>query len=324
MPEVEKYYRTPLYLSPSAYQTWKEDRVQYYNYYLSPQKRPREPQNQHMAIGSAFDAFVKAHMYKLYVNDNDPKYDFLKLFNDQVEEHNRALAIVDGQKVFDCYKASGALQDWSLKLNGAVGKVRFETSINGIVTGKRESVSKRIGSVPLSGKPDLYFTLSNHDRVISDWKVNGFYSDDGVSPKAGFVREYPGFGQHKLCRPEKRGPVTINSAKTLDLVDAKWAAQLAIYAWVLGEEVGSDFITMIHQIVCRPSGIRVAEHCCIIGEEFQHKLYEDLQDVWYRIQEGLIFEGMNAEQSLAYGKLIDETPVLTEEQLEILGPKRFY
>lgn len=321
---AESYYRIPQYLSPSSYGIWCENRHQFYQYYLSPRKLPRDPQTNYMAVGSAFDAYAKAFLHDTFVGDKDEKYAFENLFTAQVEEHNREQARIDGQRIFDVYKSSGALQDLHLKLNTVVGKPRFETEVRGIVEGHREGISKRVGAVPLLGKPDLYFSCPDDIRVIADWKVNGYYSKSGASPKPGFVREYPGFKVHKDCTIKEVGKIRINVARPMNEVDRTWAAQLAIYGWVLGEKVGGQFITMIHQIVCRPTGIRVAEHCAYIDKSFQHELYEGLQDAWYRIQEGLIFDDMTAEQSLTFAKSLDAAPPLTEEQLSLMNPAQHW
>jgi hypothetical protein len=304
-PVVESYYRMPRYLSPTALKTWQMDRLQYYRNYLSPLKPAREPQTVPMSVGSAFDAYAKSHLHKLYVNDNDPKFAFDTLFEAQVEPQNRDRAKIDGKTVFDAYIASGALQDLILKLNGCVGKPRFEFTLEGIVNGTRPSKTKVLGGVPLLGKPDLEFTTYKGVDIIADWKVNGFYSKNGVSPTKGYTRLYPSYDRHKDCMPVLYKDITINGLLNMESCDADWAAQLATYAWLLGKPVGSNFVAMIHQLVCRPTGIRTAELMMHIGEDFQHNLLEEYQECWYRVQDGLIFDKMTAEESLNYAKMLD-------------------
>ena len=308
-PETKpSYYRPMKYLSNSSFNLFEENRPKFYRQYLKPDKPPRDPQNHHMAVGSAFDAYAKSHLHKLIVDDNDPRFEFTTIFEAQVEPQCRDKALVDGKTVFDAYIKSGALGDLILKLNGCAAKPQFEMTVEGIVNGQRPGVCLQLGAVPLLGKPDLYFRTNAGIRISADWKVNGFYSKSGVSPTKGFVRLYPTLERHEDCYPVLLGDVTINGMLKMEQVDASWAAQLAMYAWLLGEKVGSDFVVMIHQLVCRPTGIRVAELMMQIGEDFQWDLYKRLHDVWYRIQAGEIFDDMTAEESLVYAKSIDEAP----------------
>lgn len=306
MSETERYYRPMKYLSPSSYKIWCDNRDLFYQQYLSPTKRPRDPQNNHMSVGSAFDAFAKSHLHKKFVGDDDPRFEFKALFDAQVEEHNRSEAMISGRACFDAYTSSGALADLAEQLLKANGKPRFETTLEGIVSGTRPSKSATVGAIPLLGKPDLYFTAKDGFRIISDWKVNGYHTKSGASPRPGYMRLYPGFESHRDFVPGDHNGIKINKLLTMEQVDKDWATQLAVYGWILGEPVGGDFVGSIHQIVCRKTGIRVAVHQCLISEEFQHSLYEGMQDCWYRIQSGEIFDNMTVEQSLMWAKKLDE------------------
>ncbi|MEX5591140.1 hypothetical protein, partial [Pseudomonas urmiensis] len=71
-------------------------------------------------VGSSFDAYVKAYLYKELVNKGDPKYEFEALFKEQVEEHNRGDQMVagrlcnarkDGEEVWKAYQKVGGLND---------------------------------------------------------------------------------------------------------------------------------------------------------------------------------------------------------------------
>lgn len=323
-PGKPSYYRPMKYLSNSSFKMFMDNRPQFYRNYLKPDKPPREPQNHHMAVGSAFDAYAKSHLHKLIVDDKDPRFEFQTIFEAQVEEHNRDQALKDGKTVFDAYLKSGALGDLIMKLNGCMGKPQFEMTVEGIVNGTRPGVCLQLGAVPILGKPDLYFRTNKGVRISADWKVNGFYSKSGVSPTKGYVRLYPSLDRHEDCYPVLFGDVTINGMLKMEQVDADWAAQLAMYAWLLGEKIGSDFVVMIHQLVCRPTGIRVAELMMQIGEEFQWNLYKQLHDVWYRIQAGEIFDDMSAEQSLAYAQSIDAAPARPDWLGETTSERAYY
>lgn len=303
---TESYFRRPKYLSPTSYALWRADRTQYYLQYLSPHKPPRPPQNNHMSVGSAFDAYAKSYLHKLLVGDNDPKFEFNTLFEAQVEPHNRDEARRAGHDCYQAYVQSGALSELQQTLQKGIGKPRFEFTIEGVVSGTRPSKDIRILGVPLSGKPDLWFTTQCAQNIIFDWKVNGYYSASGVSPVAGYVRLYPGFEAHKSVIIEKIGTVRTSKNMPLNQTKQEWADQLCIYSWVLGAPVGSEVIGIIHQLVCRKTGIRIAEHCSRLDAEYQHELFHGLSVAWNRIQEGVIFDNMTAAESLDYAKSLDK------------------
>ncbi|MCV5968541.1 hypothetical protein, partial [Lactococcus petauri] len=84
----------------------------------------------------------------------------------------------------DAYKLQGALSDIMIDLEGAVGKPRFETSIEGYVT----AIAINPNGIPLLGKPDIFFLTKKGATVIFDWKVNGYCSNYNKSPSAGYIR----------------------------------------------------------------------------------------------------------------------------------------
>src|SRR5690348_832596 len=120
--------RQPRYLSPSALKTFEKSPVEYYLRYLSDQKPPNFPQTQPMAIGSAFDAYVKNFLHERLIG-KDPKYELDTLLEMQVESHNRDWSRLHGLHVFTEYKNSGALADLMLELKGSIGNPRFEFEV---------------------------------------------------------------------------------------------------------------------------------------------------------------------------------------------------
>lgn len=294
--------RMPKYMSPTSLKMWMTDRKQYYLNYLADPRPPKVPQTVPMAVGSAFDAYVKSFMVERINGSVDPAFEFNTIFEAQVEAQNRDLARVDGKTVFDYYQKCGALADILLDLEGAVGRPRFETSIEGFVS----EVSIAVGDVPMLGKPDIYFLTKKGGRVIFDWKVNGFYSARPVSP-------HPGYRRIRTCDAESgrshpkamimdHGGFKISASHPLCSVNKDWAAQLAIYAWLLGEPVGGNFIVAIDQIACGPDGVggkhlRVAQHRSIVTEAFQRATFEAAHKAWYQLQTGHIFENMTREES---------------------------
>ena len=93
----------------------------------------------------------------------------------------------------------------------------------------------------------------------------------------------------------------INLAVNLEDVDKTWADQTTLYAWLMGEDIGGDFITGIDQIVCKPGderpSIRVARHRARVSKGYQQQLWQRIVQVWDTIQSGHIFDDMTREES---------------------------
>ena len=64
-----------------------------------------------MAVGSSFDAFVKAALHKALFDKIDPKFEFSTIFESQVEPQCRDFALVAGKVCFDAYKLTGAYDE---------------------------------------------------------------------------------------------------------------------------------------------------------------------------------------------------------------------
>lgn len=308
--------RRPKYLSPSSISKFKENVSDFYLQYLSDTPPPRMPQNQAMAIGSAFDAYVKSYLFEgLFGKERDPKYEFEALFEAQVEPHNRDWARTNGRYVFNQYQQSGCLGDLMLELEGAIGEPRFEFEVMGAVNGIREGVTQNFGEVTLLGRPDASFITKDGIHVILDWKVNQYCSKYPGSPAQGYVRmRSAGRLMHKMhekCVLENFNGMMINGACGLDEVNASWAQQLAIYAWLLGEPVGSDFVTIIHQCCANATkkdqlpSLRFAEHICKINPSFQKKVFEDACTIWEVCNSDHIFRNMSLEESQARCRILD-------------------
>lgn len=280
--------RTPPYVSPTALDTFYTNREEYYNKYLSENRPPRTPQNQPMAIGSAFDAFVKTHLSQ-HVEGCEP-FDLRELFETQVEEPMREWAWSNGKFVFEFYRRSGALASLMDMLVKASMAPKFELTVQG-----------KIDGVPILGKPDLYFVSEYGAHVILDWKVNGFCSTRNTSPMKGYALMRDGFEYkiHKDYQPVKFLGIDVNGTYTLDQLNDKWAAQQAIYAWLLGEKIGGDFVICIEQITGCSTALRVATHRCLVSKEFQLELHDKLMRMWELITTGHIFDDLSIEESRA-------------------------
>ena len=260
------------------------------------------------SVGSAFDAYVKSYLHEaLFGKDNDPRFAFQAIFEAQVEPHNRDWALQAGKQCFEAYKFSGALADLLMLLNTASNAPRFEFDLHGAVDGKREGVTDNIGGVIFLGKPDLHFQNQEKFDIVHDWKVNGFCGRTATSPKKGYLKIRDGWlgdqsrynnTHHKDAQPIRHNGMVINGVHMLEDVDEQWAGQLAVYGWLLGQPVGSDFIVSIDQLACAPGPrIRVAEHRTRISEKFQWDYFAKAQHVWDVVHSDHIFRDLSLEDS---------------------------
>lgn len=300
--------RKPEYISPTSFMLWEKDRDDWYKQYASIYRIPRPPQTMAMSIGSAFDAYVKSALFKiLYPDDDDPKFVFQTLFEKQVEAHNREWALVHGEYAFEQYKKLGAFDDLLASMRHANSNAKFEADVQG-----------PIGPMVLMGKPDAWFFNKQGHPIILDWKVNGYCAKGNKSPEKGFynMRTVKGQSQHKDCYPMDFKGTMINGVIEMQDVSKDWATQISIYAWLCGAPIGSPFVCAIDQLACSNSGtefpdIRVAEHRCIVGEQFQLDMYKRLCDMWDRIQNEHIFSDLSFAESQERQRHLDEDNVHT-------------
>jgi hypothetical protein len=302
--------RMPKYLSPTSLKIWKEKRDDFYLFYLADNKAQRPPQTQPMSVGSAFDAYVKSFLVEKLLGKR-PEFEFDTIFTQQVEPHNRDWALEAGKVCFDAYQKQGALSDILYDMVGCIGEPRFETKLEGFVT----SVSVSKEGIPLLGKPDIFFIHKGGARVIFDWKVNGYCGANATSPKPGYIRERTndprttGKSHAKAIGTMHQG-VKISMYHPLCAVDKEWAAQLSIYAWLLGEDIGSDFVVAIDQLACGPDGfggkaIRVAQHRSVVTPAFQKEVFTDAAKAWEQIKSGHIYEWMTRADSDAQCAMLE-------------------
>ena len=202
-----------------------------------------------------------------------------------------------------------------LELELAVEEPRFEFKVQSNV-----SYGDTIDGVSLLGKPDLFFKTREGAHVIMDWKVNGYCSNSGVSPKPGYVKIRDGWTtdaakhsrshntMHKNCQPMQVSGLQMNVGKFFEQVDTKWADQLTIYGWVLGEDVGAALVIGIEQLCCKPGPekplIRVASHRGYVSPKYQKALYQRLDIMWRAIHSGKILDCDNWKERQATLDLI--------------------
>lgn len=314
--------RIPEYLSPSGIKTFMADAEEFYVRYLSDNKVAQQPQNQPMAIGSAFDAYAKSWLYEnLFGKDHNPKYSFQALFEAQVEPHNRDWALQNGAYVFEQYKQSGALSDMLLELRKATGEPRFEFKVQGAVHGYREGKTERIESVVLHGRPDVAYVNAAGFQVVLDFKVNGYCSRNAASPLPGYIRlrsaGKTSHGQHKDCMPMICDGLMINISCFMEDIKGpydqgeEWATQLTVYHWLLGSPFCADNLLVgIDQIVCDPTKgvlpqIRIAEHRTRVSKRWQQRTFDIAAHIWECIHSDHFFRDLTKEESAARCAVLD-------------------
>jgi hypothetical protein len=311
--------RTTKGLSPTSLHLWENDRDEFYLKYLADNKRPDSGQTEAMAVGSAFDAYVKAALHKdLFGNDDGGKYSVDFLLLQQVDPVCMPFAIRAGKECLDCYVACRCYDELLRDMEKSTKTPRFEFTLYG-----------EAGGVPLMGKPDCWY--HNTVDVTLDWKVEGFCSAHPTSPKK----------LHKTCRDTWVPSDTLKATRGggepkphkdylemdhhghtigshwLEDVDKKWADQIAIYSWLLGMPVGDEkTVTCIDQLACKPNPlqgteerlhplIRVAQHRCRISPEWQLSLLGRLQSCWASLQTGHIFDELPRSESDERCELLD-------------------
>lgn len=290
----------PKYLSPTSLKLWRENREEFYMQHLAERRAPKMLQTAPMAIGSAFDAYVKSRLSQTLFGPNGLKFE--EVFEAQVESHNRDWARANGEHVLQAYLLSGAYDDLLEMLKRADG-VRFEFKAEKVIAG-----------VPMLGRPDLHFIIERLPLVL-DWKVKGYCSQ--ASPSKGYLLCRDGYvtgkpsrshnSQHPDFTPLEYRGLRI-SAGYLEATNRDYADQLSIYSWLEGVEPGTDAILWIEEIVAAkdtPPRLRVATHRARCHAMYQLRLLAECQCAWAAIQSGHIFTDMTRADSDARCEALD-------------------
>jgi hypothetical protein len=113
-------------------------------------------------------------------------------------------------------------------------------------------------------------------------------------------------GSHKECVIGKYQGTLYNKGTTLDKLNNDWARQLSIYAWLIGEEVGSHFLVAIDQLACRETGIRIAEHRLFVDPAAQRNYFEIATIIDKSIKNKHLFHELSKEDNDAKYRYLDE------------------
>ena len=279
------------YFSPTSFRMFENDREGFFKQYMCGKERMA--QTEAMAIGSAFDAYIKGELADIF-GFTDKR--FIDFFEDSVEEKWRTVEMLEAAAwLFKCYVTSGAAALLVTGLKSLEPQSWLcEERLEGMVA----------DVVPISGFPDLV-CLGRDFVFVLDWKVNGFFSTG--HKKTRFVSrengtpEYVGRGygmSHKDCWLRKHvSGMAVHGGVMAD-IDRHWADQLEIYYRCLGVpiEVG---VVGIDQLVCKMHavGVRQVEVVRYRTGIGVSNLEKRLLDAWELVSSGWIFDDMDRERS---------------------------
>ncbi|MHB8108137.1 MAG: hypothetical protein ACYDH4_12035 [Candidatus Cryosericum sp.] len=306
--------RIPKALSYSSLTLWEKQPEEFYIKYLSNHAAPRLPQTPPMAVGSAFDGFVKSTLaYALYGCGMSAQFEFGTIFESQVEPQCRDFALTAGKVAFKAYKLCGAYDDLLSLLRKSIEPPRFEFTVNSLVNG-----------VPFTGKPDVRFVLDlGQGRIpcVFDFKVRGYCGKGNTSPSKGYMTCLDGFvgkpsrsqgKEHELFKAMDFRGLTINSG-FMEFCNSEYSDQLTLYSWLLGENIGDENTVLGIEELCAKAGtpptLRYARHRGRVKADYQRKLAERVSTCWQAITSGHIFTDLSREDNDARCEVLDEMAI---------------
>ena len=318
--------RTRPYLSPSQIKKWESEPEAYFIDYLADTKVTRSPQTMPMAVGSSFDAYVKASLQRRFGLGWD-SFPF--------ESEEDALSRnIENPIMLPEASAIGKNMLVAYKDSGAYGHLCEEVLDGGDPTSIRMEVDGKIKlwGIPFVYKPDFQFTSSLKTLggdvlpAIIDWKVNGYCSKTNVSPNPGFINVVDGWKGPPKSRgnmmPHKNAVIAglgkrlrVNSCSDYYLPSGScddWSIQLGIYALGACQSYGitvddTPILVGIDQLACktitRPGRMeserlpRVAQHRWLCTPEIVRTLRDRVEHMWEVIHSDHIFRWMSKDES---------------------------
>ena len=253
------------YISPSSLKAWEYDPEAWFRQRFCG---ARYVQTQPMAVGSAFDAYVKSYVSE-YLFGRVAEFEFQGLFESQVSPEHWDFALGAGAHCFNEYKKLGSLGRL-MEVLACADNVRMELQIVGALEG-----------VPLLGRPDLVFSIGPVAGIL-DWKVNGYCSV--ASPQPGYMSIWPGGASHKRYSPEG-----VLGACRAGLY---WEDQLLIYHYILGSSM--PCLGLIEQLVWRNGTCRVASFRNLLQSD---TLIQRIKRFWQHMCDGHVFPDLSLEES---------------------------
>lgn len=300
--EVIKY---PVFLSPSSLMQYESNPNSFFLERMVVDPRSRDPQSIAAAAGSAFDYEVKifltkkvfgsSEVFKKRLLNNmfdakDRQYYTDKsaeviLWETNIEEQNREEVKPVGRYLLDKYIKS----PFFLQTNFSDMEIhkRINVIINGI-------------NVPLYGILDASINYGTTFPIPFDWKVSGYGSKSGASPKPMYYSLYAN-GIIKGCHKWYEDDMDFT------LIDPKWAVQGATYGWMLGWPINKcvDFPFIIDGLFIKDNSLRIARYKGIITAAFQEELKQRYANAWLGIHNNYK-EGENLRDKIGSSRLMCE------------------
>lgn len=267
MLEIEKL---PSFISPSALMQAETQPNTFYLTRLINDGIERDPQSLAASVGSAFDYYIKVQL----MEDKFPhKKSLLPKLKDGIENNN-VEAHQAGKRALNYYKMGAydpeEIHDVEIHTNG---------SVNG---------------VPLYGMLDASAWDKEYDlEVPFDWKVSGYTSKTGISPKQGYYRLWEGNrpkGAHK----------NYYKGMPFEVIDPKWALQLCTYGWITGIPLGTPFPARIDMLSWRKNSVRTSKYRGIITEEFQEEIARKYTRLWKELNDGTFIDRLVSKREFEF------------------------
>lgn len=260
------------HLSPSSLAEMENCNMKFYLKRMAGLSWPEGTQSTAAAVGSAFDAFVKADLAKHLGLDGDPKNQLDFLLTQSVEDHNKDIALNMGQVLFKNYRRTGMFDRL------------IKEGLTSIEMTQRKDICVEENLVPVLGKPDAALS----DGTMVDWKVQGAASASGASPTPGYCYGRRGFDTlppHKRC------------GEPLEAINDKWASQLAIYSWLYsGILPFRDVPVAIENVTVRGNKYTFTSIRTHISADFQLNLWERLIFAWNKAITGDMDDAIPTKQ----------------------------
>lgn len=301
--------KLPKWLSPSSLKALEKCPNTFYLQRMAPDPWPYDKQSPPAAVGSSFDALVKLQLIETGVGSAEEIRDrvYADIYNPEdkarlkdadlrqimlecnISPELKLEALTQGQIILDKYNFC--------RMNEKVKYVDLE------IHKHWNLIQYTDMPVPLFMKLDAAVVGFTEDSdgaanvrvqrtVPLDWKVTGYGSEKGVSPKQGYMCLMDGGlnkGPHKIF--------TENIA--LDSIDEAWAMQICTYGWGLGIPVGLPFVGFIIQVCIRPTGMRFALFRGWVTHDFQMALVKRYVDGWRSLMDGSFMERVAPTRDLA-------------------------
>lgn len=258
------------YLSPSAL---KAAEKQPFKFYLQKILRiyPWEKSSLAAGCGTSFDYEVKQDL----ISRDVPCEKEVKPVEGFSPKETEKL-VSAGKELLNKYRVSGQLFNYNWQ--------RVE-----------KHITKEIEGVPIHGQLDA--TVLDEEtgmEVPHDFKVSGYTSKTGATPKIGYRRKWDlSWGKaHKKYRPDI----------SIDEIDSAFALQFASYGLLLGLE--APFPVYFDHICYngKKKKIVIAEYRAWVTEEFANSVIARYVDLWKSLHDGTFVNRLKLPESILSGE----------------------